>query len=171
MIRSWQKEIFRFIGLVLLQVLILNNVQFSGYINPYLYIYFILLLPFETPKWLLLISAFALGLSVDLFSGTIGMHASATVFLAFIRPTLLRTISSRREYEPGILPCISDLGFPWFFSYSALMIFIHHLVFFYIEVFKISEFWSVLFRVLISSAFTLVLVIVTQYLFMKKKRR
>jgi hypothetical protein len=170
MINIWQKQILRFIGLVAIQVFILNNIQLNGYINPYLYIYFILLLPFETPKWLLLVSAFVLGLSIDLFSGTIGLHAAATVFMAYTRPGVLYIISSRREYEPGILPSISDLGFPWFFSYSALLIILHHFFFFFLEAFIITEFWSVFFRVVISSAFTLLLVIITQYLFTKKRR-
>ena len=171
MIQTWQRILLRFLGMLAVQVFILNNIQINGYINPYLYIYFIILLPFETPGWLLLLSAFALGLGVDLFSGTTGMHATATVFLAFMRPGILRLISSTREYEPGINPSIRDLGFPWFFSYATMMVLTHHIAFFYIEVFRFSEFGLVFLRITFSGIFTLLLIIITQYLFMKKKKR
>ena len=67
MINLYVRNIGRFIVLVLFQVLVLNNIQFSGYVNPFMYVLFILLLPFETPRWLLLLSGFLLGLSVDIF--------------------------------------------------------------------------------------------------------
>ena len=71
------KNIFRFIILVLVQVLVLNNIQFLGYINPYIYILFILSLPVRTPRWASLLLAFVLGLTIDIFANTPGMHASA----------------------------------------------------------------------------------------------
>jgi len=163
-------NISRFIVLILVQVFLLNNIQISGYINPYLYVYFILLLPFETPKWLLLSSAFFLGLGVDIFSDTMGMHAAATVFMAFCRPSILKIVSSHREYVPGIHPTIGDLGFRWFFLYSLILISIHHLVYFYIEVFKFSEFSQTFYRAIISVFFTLLLSIILQYLFYKQKK-
>ena len=164
------KNIIRFFVLILVQVFILNNIRLGGYINPYLYVYFILLLPFETPKWLLLLSAFFLGLGVDFFSDTMGMHAAASVLMAFSRPLVLKSISSRREYEQGIKPSISDLGFRWFFTYSLILISIHHLLYFYLEVFRTTEFLSTLYRTLISVVFTILLVILTQVLFYKKNK-
>ena len=77
------QNIFSFILLVLVQVLVLNNIQFLGYIDPYLYILFILVLPVQMPRWFLLILAFALGITIDIFSNTLGMQAFATVFIAF----------------------------------------------------------------------------------------
>lgn len=77
-------NIFRFIALVLIQVLIMNKVNFYGFLNPYIYILFILLLPFETPGWLLLVLSFSMGLTVDLFSGTLGLHAASSVFAGFM---------------------------------------------------------------------------------------
>ncbi len=164
------KNILLFIFLIFFQVLILDNIQLGGYINPYFYVLFILLLPFETPKWLLLISAFFLGLSIDIFSGTLGIHAAATVFMAFCRPAIIKLVASKREYEPGIQPTIRDLGFKWFFSYSFLLILIHHFVLFYLEVFRFSDFLTTFYRVVISTFFTLSLVILSQYLFYKSKR-
>ena len=82
MIKLFGRNIIRFVILVLLQVLVLDNIQISGHIVPHFYVLFILLMPFETPNWLLLLTAFALGLSVDMFNHTLGMHAAATVFMA-----------------------------------------------------------------------------------------
>ena len=88
MIKLLGRNIIRFAILVLIQILLLNNIQISGHIVPYFYILFILLMPFETPGWMLLFAGFALGLSVDMFGQTLGMHTSATVFMAFLRPYL-----------------------------------------------------------------------------------
>jgi rod shape-determining protein MreD len=164
-------NIFRFCFLVFLQVLILDNINFGGYVNPYLYVYFILLLPFEVPRWLLLISSFALGLSIDLFNGTLGMHTASSVLMAFLRPAVINSIASRKEFEPGMKPSISDLGFQWFFSYAVILVFIHHLTLFYIEVFRFSDFFITLRRAVFSSLFTLLLVILSQYLFFNPSRK
>jgi rod shape-determining protein MreD len=156
---------------VFVQVLILDNIHFGGSVNPYLYVYFILLLPFETAGWLLLISSFLVGLTIDMFTGTMGIHASASVFMAFMRPTVIRSIASSKEFEAGMQPSIRDLGFRWFFIYSLFLILIHHAALFFLEVFRLEGFWDTIKRILFSSAFTLVLVLITQYLFNRSPGR
>lgn len=170
MINLVLRNIIRFVFLVFLQVLILNNINLGGYINPYFYVLFILMLPFETPKWLLLMSAFLLGLSVDMFSDTAGLHASACVFMAYCRPYILNVVSSKQEYELGIRPTIRDLGFNWFFSYSLILVSIHHLLLFYLEVFGFGEFFHTLLRSLLSIVFTMILLILSQYLVYRPKK-
>jgi len=162
------RNIIRFILLVLVQVLIIKNIELGRFINPFLYVLFIIVLPFETPKWLLLTSAFLLGISIDMFYDTAGMHAAATVFMAYIRPGVLKLFSPRDGYEFGTQPTIQYLGIPWFLSYAGILISLHHLVLFYIEIFRFSEFFSTFFRVIVSSIFTILLVVVTQYLFNRK---
>ena len=163
------KNIIRFIVLVLIQVFVLNNIRLNGYVNPYLYVLFILLLPFETPGWLLLTSAFLLGLTIDLFAHTPGMHVAAAVFMAFCRPGIIRLISGSKGIEQGLKPGIKDMGFRWFFFYSLILIFLHHLVFFYLEVFRFNEFLQTLYRVVISTLASLVLVFLVEYLFIRQK--
>src|SRR5258705_6800678 len=102
--------LLRFIVLVGLQVTILNNIQLSGYINPYLYVLFILLLPVKFPKIPAMVLAFVLGLTVDVFTNTIGIHAGATVFMAYARPFVLKVFSPRDGYETDAVPNIKDLG-------------------------------------------------------------
>jgi hypothetical protein len=104
-----------------------------------------------------------------MFYNTAGMHAAAAVFMAYMRPGVLKLFSPRDGYEFGTQPTIQYLGVPWFLSYSGILILFHHLVLFYIEAFRFSEFFSTFFRVIISSIFTLLLVVVSQYLFQRKK--
>lgn len=168
MIKIIVRNIFRFLLLVLLQVFLFNNIQFSGYINPYVYILFILLLPFETPGWLLLFVSFFLGLSIDIFAHTLGIHASASVFMAFCRPYILKIIAPRDGYEPGTFPRIHYLGFRWFLKYTVFLVFAHHIFLFYIEIFTFSNFFLTLFRIILSSLFSIVLIILSQYFIFKK---
>ncbi|GAB4280626.1 MAG: rod shape-determining protein MreD [Marinilabiliales bacterium] len=161
------KNILRFIFLVLLQVLVLNNIQISGYINPYLYVLFIILLPIEIAPWLLLITGFFTGFTIDLFTNTMGIHASATVFMTFFRPLILRVLSPRDGYEPGLKPIIANYGISWFVKYTLTLIFIHHTFLFIIEIFRFSDFHLTLTRILLSSIFTFILVMISQ-LFVRK---
>jgi hypothetical protein len=168
MIKLMARNIIRFILLVLAQVLIINNIQVNGYIVPYLYVLFILLMPFETPKWLLIISAFALGLSVDLFTQTPGMHAAASVFMAFLRPYILEMSAPRDGYEAGTYPRVYYYGFQWFLRYTVILVLAHHFILFYIEVFRVSEFFSTFLRVLLSSLVTVILIMLSQYFIYRK---
>jgi hypothetical protein len=159
----------RFIGLVLLQVLILNHISLGGYVNPYLYVLFILWLPFSTERWVLLLSAFLLGFSVDIFSNTLGLNAAASVIMAFARPFVISMISTGTDFEPTSRPSIRGQGMRWFLPYAVTLVLLHHFVLFYLEVFRFSEFFPTLLRVLLSSAFTLGLVFLAEYLTVRKR--
>lgn len=165
------RNIIRFFVLVLVQVLIIKNIELGRFINPFLYVLFIIVLPFETPKWLLLFASFLLGITIDMFYDTAGMHAAACVVMAYIRPGILKLFSPRDGYEFGTQPTIQYLGIPWFLSYAGILIILHHLILFYIEVFRLQEFFSTFFRVIVSSVFTLLLVVISQYLFQRKKEQ
>ncbi len=170
MINILFSNIFRFIVLILFQVLILNNIQFAGYLNPFLYVLFILMFPFDIPKPILLIASFITGLFIDMFSNTMGMHASACVFLAFVRPYVLRYIEPRGGYEHDSTPSIKDMGLNWYFSYAGVLVFLHHLVLFYLEMFRLSEFFTTFYRVVLSSCFTLLLILLSQYIIFGKRK-
>ena len=167
MINRIPRYVLSFLVLVLIQVLLLNNIQLSGYLNPYIYILFILSLPNDIPDWALLVLAFFLGITVDLFSHTVGMHSSATVFMAFLRPTILRSLEPRGGYEPDTRPSVQEYGFNWYFKYAALMVLVHHLFLFYIEVFKVSDFFLTFSRAILSAIFSLIIILLTK-LFIKR---
>jgi rod shape-determining protein MreD len=168
MIRELGINVFRFVLLIFLQFFVLNNIQFSGYINPYLYVMFVLLLPFETPGWLLLTSAFAMGLAMDAASATIGYHTMATVFMAYFRFHLLRFIAPHDGYE-GMSPAIQSLGMSWFFKYTVILVLAHHFALFWIESFSFNDFLPATLRALASSVFTVALVFICQFLTMRTK--
>jgi len=170
MINPVSRNIFRMFILVLFQVLVLNNIQVSGYINPYMYVLFILLLPFETPRWLLLISGFAIGISIDLFANTLGMHTSATVFMAFLRPYILKLLMPHDEYEQSTYPRLYYYGFTWFLKYSLVLVFLHHTFLFYVEAFRITFFFHTMLRVLLSTLFSVFLILLSQFFIYRKQK-
>ncbi len=152
-----------FILLILSQVLLFSNIQFSGYINPYVYVMFILLLPIEIPSWLLLILSFTIGLIMDFFSGSPGMHSSASLLAGFVRPYVLRIVSPRDGYEPNSDPSMVTYGLRWFFIYTMLIVLVHHTALFYLEVFRLTDFFRTMLRVLLSSFFTIVFIILIEF--------
>lgn len=152
-----------FILLILLQILLFNNIMFSGYVNPYVYILIIMVLPVEIPSWLLLIISFATGLVVDIFSGTIGMHTASTVLAGFSRPYVLRIIAPRDGYDSGDAPSMGLYGAWWFFVYTLIMVLIHHLSLFYLEVFSFTDFFRTMLRVILSSCFTILFILLLEY--------
>jgi len=162
------RNIVRFIIVVLFQVLVMDNVMLNGYMVPYVYLIFILLMPFETPPWVVLISGFLLGLGIDLFEHTLGMHTAATVLIAFVRPYILGLLAPRDGYEPETFPRIHYYGFVWFFKYALIIVFIHHFVLFNLEVFKLKVFLSTLLRVTLSTLLSTSTIVLSQYFVFRK---
>jgi hypothetical protein len=163
-------NIIRFILLILFQVLILDNINLGGFINPYFYIYFILLLPFEISGWLLLLLSFLLGAGIDIFINTLGLNISACLVIGFARPYIIRSISAGSDSLIGDSPSIKNQGLKWFLYYAISMIMIHHFVLFYLEAFRFTEFFLTFFRMVLSSLFTLLLVMISEYLFYPGKK-
>ena len=152
-----------FVVLVLAQVLLFNQVHFRGYLTPFIYILFVMLLPVSTPRYLLLITGFLIGLAVDIFSNSLGMHAAATTLIAFVRPWIIRAISNRDE-DRLEYPGLKQNTLTWFLYYTIFMVFSHHLVLFYLEFFTFTNFLVTLFRVILSTLFSVIIIILSQFL-------
>lgn len=152
-----------FISLVLIQVLIFNQVQFSGFFNPYIYVLFVILLPLSAPRYLILISAFLLGLVIDIFSNSLGVHSAATVFVAYIRPLVIRLISNRED-DRSDYPGLNQNKLSWFINYVFIMVFLHHAILFYLEVYTFANFFNTLYRVILSSLFSIIVIVLSQFL-------
>ena len=163
MIRFLFKYVVMFVSLVLVQVLIFNQVQFGGFFNPYVYILFIILLPLSAPRYLVLILAFALGFIIDIFSNSLGVHSAATVFIAYMRPLVIRIISNRED-DKSDYPGLHQNKITWFVGYVAIMVLLHHLLLFYLEVYTFANFLNTLFRVILSSIFSIIVIILSQFL-------
>jgi hypothetical protein len=165
MISDVLRNIGRFTVLVLLQVLIVKNINLGRYFIFFPYVLFILLLPFNTPKPLTLVLAFILGLSIDMFYDTQGMHASACITMAFVRSFVLELFAPREGYDEQLKPTITYMGVGWFSSYAVVLILVHHFVLFYIEAFTFHEFFRTLIRVLGSTVATFGFIYLMQFLF------
>jgi hypothetical protein len=168
MIEATLKYLFRFIVLVLVQVFIFNNIEIGGYINPYIYVLFLILLPFGTAPGLVVLLGFLLGLSIDIFSETLGMHTAATTFVAFSRSSVLKFFAPHDGYGKGTLPRVNQYGLPWFIKYTTILILIHHFLLFYIEMFQFQDFFHTFLRVILSSAFSIAFIVLSQYFVFRK---
>ena len=165
------KNIFRFILLVFLQVLIIQNINLSSYIILLPYVLVILMLPFETPRLFVLFISFLLGVCIDYFYDSSGIHSAACTFIGFFRHYVLKYFSPRDGYEVGLKPTIRDMGINWFLNYIAILIFSHHFLLFYLEVFRFSEFFSTLLRIILSSMGTFGLVYIIHLLIYNNQKK
>lgn len=160
-----------YFGLVLFQVLVLNRLDLSFYINPYIYLLYILLLPFRMQHWVLMLVAFVSGLLMDAFSGTAGLHAASLVFLAFVRPHWINVITPKGGYEAEDRPSIRAQGFSWFLLYSIVLVFLHHFFYFFLEVFSLTSAFSTLGKTLLSTIVSTILIVLMAYLFSRERKR
>ncbi len=159
--------IFLFIFFLLLQVLILNNVLFLGYVNPYLYITFVFLYPLNTNRFPFLSLAFLLGLCVDAFSNSGGVHTFAILFIAYIRLFFIQTIFKKTPSD-YLLFNLRQETFDKVFNYTAILTIIHHFILFSLINFSFYNLSNVVVNTLFSSAFTLVLYFLGSFIFKKK---
>lgn len=171
------KNILRFCIIVLLQVLILNKITLrwwnepSGFpvFIPYVYPLFLLLLPFEVPVWGLLALGFITGITVDTFMNTAGMHAFATVLIAYLRTNVLGALLPRNLAEyAGQQPSIKSMGWMPFLVYSGFLVVLHHLVFFSIELWSFSNIGFLLLKVVASAITSMLFIIVYLLLFTRQ---
>lgn len=161
-------NITNFILLLTAQVLIFNNFNFLGYINPYPYILFIILYPVNGNKYGLLAASFLLGITMDMFCNSGGVHTAACILLAYLRPYLFK-FSFGLSYEYQTVR-INDVLTPERFSFIFLAVVIHHLTLFVLEVFTFEYLWNIILRTLISTVFTTILCILLIYLIKPSKR-
>lgn len=155
----------------MLQVLIVRNINLGSYLILLPYILFILLLPFDMNRLLVLALSFLLGLTVDMFYDTAGMHAASCTLIGFARNYVLRFIAPREGYDPSQSPTVEHMGLTWFVTYAGILIFLHHLFFFYLEIFRFGEFFRTLLRVIVSTLGTFTFVYIIQFLFYRADRK
>ncbi|MBX9851665.1 MAG: Rod shape-determining protein MreD [Cytophagaceae bacterium] len=127
------------------------------------------MLPFETPALLLLFIAFLLGMTIDIFYDTLGIHAAASVLIAYIRPYIINILTPKGGYDKGTTVSIPSLGFQWMTMYAGVMIFIHHLTLFILELWGVKLFFELIGKSLASGIFTLMVFTLFQYLFLGNK--
>ncbi len=171
MIREISKNSLRFFLLIIFQVLVLNNVGLSQYLNPYIYILFLLWLPMTLPPWLMLSICFLTGLSIDMFSNSPGIHASACVVLGFVRPAVVNLLTPRNSYQSDDQPRIGYMGFSWFLTYATVLTVLHHLTYFMLEAFSFELMFFALQKAFCSSFLTLLLILIVEFFFYASSKK
>ena len=165
------KHVIRFVLLILLQVWVLDRVPFDGFIIPYAYVMFILLLPFDTNKSLMLVLAFGTGLVMDIFGNTLGLHAAALVLLAFARPGILRFYFPRLETQIGEEPGIAKLGLMGFIKFAFTLILLFQVALVFLEVFSFHHFPALLWQAVLGALATTFAVTLLELLFARRKKK
>lgn len=170
MIRNISITALQFIALLSAQILILNNVNLFGYVEPMIYIWFMLLLPYKTPKWAVLLLSFLMGFCVDIFSGQVGFHTAVSVFTGFIRPIFIGSFETNQQTSSFDIPTSSSMSFAPYLGYISILTIIHIALLITIETFRWSEILQTLLRIGLSSVATILLMIICDLIFFKPKK-
>ena len=169
---TFVKNIIRFILLMLVQVFVLDKIHLHHMITPYLYFLFILWLPFNMSRGWQMAIAFICGFTLDSFRHNPGFHAAACVLIAYIRPFLVNLLIPQEgadgNYEE---PSIKSMGGPLpYFIYVAVLTIIHHTWLFLLEAWQFGNLWYFLAKIFLSTAISLVLIIIMELLFVRKQK-
>ena len=170
MIRTWINIGVFFIVIVLLQALAMNNIHLFHIVTPFIYIYLILKLPFNLSRSSVIFVSFLLGLAVDSFSDTFGLHAVACSFLGLIRPPLAERFVNLRDIPEGSVPSFRLFGFAEFVRYAFLLVAMHHILLFSVEAFTFFQPLFLLIRIALSILFSCLLILIIEAFNPEKKK-
>lgn len=165
------ENIIWFVLLVLFQVLVLNNVRLGGYINPFLYVLFIIRMPSNLSGWVVLCLSFLLGFSVDVFSTEMGFHTFASTLAGFSRIYLFNIFFSKHEQESIFSPSLQTVNTGTFILYALLIVSIHSFCYFILEIFVWEEIPETLLRASLSGITTLLLILFVEFLLKLIKKK
>jgi len=157
-----------FFGFLLLQVLVLNNILLFNHINPYLYIVFIFLFPFQKNRFPILILAFILGLLIDVFSNSGGIHAFATVLIAFLRLTFFKIFFQKTDADFDFFS-LKEESFGKIFNFTFTLTLIHHFTLFALTNFSFRNFSTVIINTISATIFTLILYFLGSFIFRRQQ--
>ncbi len=161
-------NIARFFLLLAAQIIIFNNMHLFGFISTFPYLLFIILYPVDGNKMGLLGASFLLGITMDMFCNSGGVHAASCLMLAYFRPAIFK-FSFGLSYEYQTIR-INDVLTPERFSFILIAVIIHHFTLFVLEVFKLSNLWDIFLRTICSTIFTIIVCIILIYMFKPGKR-
>ncbi|MEO6329613.1 MAG: rod shape-determining protein MreD [Ginsengibacter sp.] len=165
------KNIARFILFIVIQVFVLNNIPpLHHLVNPYVYFLFILWLPFRMGRRTIMVYAFALGICLDFFMKTPGLHAAPCILIAYLRPFIINFLIPNEGDTNFNEPSITSMGFAPYFTYVTLLTLFHHALLFLLEALQFADFLYFIVKTLLSVAISLLLILITEFLFMRKQK-
>lgn len=157
------KHVLRWILIVILQLAIFNNIQFLGVLNPFVYVFVILVIPIGAPRSFVLIFAFLTGLTIDIFSNTGGLHAAAATLMAFLRPWWIKVAIPRSNYDDLQNIRLRDIEFSQFVTYAAFLVVVHHFTLYLFESMTWRETGLILGKTLVNGFFSLGMILSFRY--------
>ncbi len=163
--------LFRVLIGLFFQVTLFSRVALLGWLSPYPYLWVLLLYPVQWPRWTSLLFGFTVGLILDMFLNTGGMHASACVWVMAIRQPVLSILVPQSSYEEDINFNIEDMEIPRFATYAGILILVHHAWLFAIEIFRFSKLPTALLKSVPAAFMTLVFVMIFRMLLVKSGRK
>lgn len=155
---EWLRQIGKLLLLLALQVLLFNRLQIAGWCFPMVYILFLINLPAKTPRWAEMLIGFAVGLLMDIWFTSLGVHIAACVAISFLRPILLHNLVQEIERVSGDV-CSLSIGRVEYIKCAVILTLIHHFIVFALEAWSLQNWWMVLLQTIISSAMTLVVIL------------
>lgn len=170
MTRDLIYHISTFLVFILLQMFVFNHLHFFEYGFCYIYIGFLLMLPYDLGKISGLLIGFATGLILDLFFQSGGIHTASSVFMMFVRPNLIGLINPKGGFEMGTRMTVSDMGWSWYLIYSIILVFLHHLVLFLLDAFNSAYILKALYLSAASTLFTIAMIFAVQLIAFNKSR-
>jgi len=168
---KFTKNFSRFIVLILLQVFVFNYVQWFGFLNPFVYLLFLILLPLEISKSVQYIIAFSTGFMVDVFLRTYGIQTFACVLMIFFRPYIILILNGFKPFESGVRPVPGVKEFSWILVYTLLLVFIHQITVTTLEVFQWIQWWHIIWSSVANTLFTTFIILCIEYIFYTEKGR
>lgn len=157
MTSNYLKLAVQFVLLILAQILILNQISVLGYAVPLLYVYFIIKLPINLNRSLVIFLAFLMGIILDAFTNSYGINSAATVLAAFVRPYIQKLFFSLDDFNE-VTPSVTTLGAGNFYKYAVCIVVIHHTVLFLVEFLSLNNIPSLLLHISLSSVLTLIII-------------
>lgn len=159
-----------FVLYLLAQVMLFRQLVLFNTAFCFVYVAFILLLPIETNPMVLMLTGFLLGLGIDVFYDSLGLHALSLVFVAYLRNYWLATITPQGGYDAGQGPTLAVNGLQWFMVYAIPLVFVHHAVLFFAEAGGFGIFWFTMSKVMTSLMFTMTVILLFQYFTLRRRR-
>ena len=160
---EWIKQIVQALIIVLLQVLLFDHLHIGSLGIVMMYILFLINLPTRTPRWAEMLIGVGVGMMMDIWHSSLGIHMAACVALTFVRPILLTNAIQDIERIKDNLS-IQNIGPAEYTKCAVLLTVLHHFIVFSLEMWSIHMWWMVLLQTLVSSAMTLCVILGYEYL-------
>ena len=158
-----------FLVYILIQIFVLNEVVFSSYIIPFLYLTIILSIPKGKSILFLMIISFVTGLTIDIFEGQLGLHSTSCIIIAFLRPKILSILSNSKTLSNEDNIRLTNLGALQFLVYASTLIFLHSLILFIIVDFEIGNIFNLIIKTMLSTLATILLIFINELYYINKQ--